>query len=196
MTQFNLNLDPFALIIIGLILIFGLRSWWESSQQTAAFKRMADAAENQYFISVYEHRARAQQTIEYMIVVEDWLSEQSGYKFLSIDTISHKPLALSFLAKSTNSSGNKHIVDNVKVVVSPLNPMDLKMELAKYEGDRRIDRQVPLLGYTKPFTTTPTFEKNLMNGGIWFDIAAGRVGEKFGLDWGHPERLYFYIIKL
>ena len=53
MGPINFNLDPFAIVIVGLILVFGLRSWWESSQQTSALKRMADAEEKQYFLTKF-----------------------------------------------------------------------------------------------------------------------------------------------
>jgi hypothetical protein len=183
------SIDIAAIIIVGLIITFGLLQRFDEAAQTAALKRMADVEEEEFFQKVRESRENRKGIV---INYTDWLKELTGYRVLSLESIYHDVKALSFLATEEVDPEKGNEIDSFRLVVTPLQPSELKRELA---SKPRPINQVPLLGYKKWFKKVPSFEKNMRNAGVYFDIDACKLAEGYGLDWGSPSRLVFYVVK-
>ncbi len=184
------NVDIAAIIIIGLIIVFGILQRFDEAAQTTALKRMADIEEDEYFMLVREKREeKSSVTPDF----NEWLKELTDLRIISHESVSYKPKALTFIAtRVVDVENNEKGDQSFRLVVSPLAPGELKKEAAIVEKSRFGGQ--PLLGYKKLFRSTPSFERSIRNAGEFFDIYAGKLGEAYGLNWGQPGRLYFYIV--
>lgn len=86
--------------------------------------------------------------------------------------------------------------DGRKVAVSSRPPAELK----RYDARQRSTRGRGAAGRVDAFASRPLLgkkylvvERALDQNNEFFDVEAGAVGERLGLDWGNPIRLWFYV---
>jgi len=118
-----------------------------------------------------------------------WFSELSGVEVVQLIRKFDTPMALD-LGTS----------ENLRLVVSPLKPSDLKSAL----GTKRRANLVGAMKKDKRFEVTPllgnwefrvrTAERTANNAGEFFDLEAAAAGNRLGVDWGEVNRLWFYYV--
>jgi len=187
-----------GVVIIVLLVVFFVKQQIDSAVQTAALKKMAEVEEKRLYLEI--QKVREKKRDEVITDPKNWLSEMSGYKVMDILKVVQDPKAISLMAVETGTGANAGEIENIRIVVSPLGPKDLKRELKRVEhpGKGMLARfRTPdlLLGKPKWFGAVPFVERSLGEAGHYFEIQAGKIGTALKLDWGEPEKLYFYYVE-
>ncbi len=172
------------LTFLGLVVLAMLITLY-NARMTAALRSVQRVAEDWYIRQVKNRREQVRKEL----ILSDpnaWLSDQlgSGLKVVDLHSFLQKPPLLNF-----------HSDDHARVVVTPIPPEELRRALRGMQRGRhsRMGEFVePVLGRS-PWRNK-VVERSVLNGGEWFDVEAGRIGEAFHLDWGEPERLWFHVV--
>ena len=167
----------FALVCIILIYYFG--------KQADALRGMHESIHDMHLTWMKDRRKELKLGVHVPDAI-DWVRQQVGVDApLGVNRRFAEPPLVDF-----------NVDDGVRLVVSPLNARQicsaLKMQNRNNSG-RMKQFLNPVMGRF-PWSTT-SVERNLTNGGEWFDVEAGLVGEQLGVDWGETDRLYFHVVK-
>ena len=115
-----------------------------------------------------------------------WVRQQAGLDApLGVKRLYAEPPLVDF-----------NVDDGVRLVISPLKYRQLRAALKiqnRSKGGVMEQFLNPVMGRF-PWSAT-TIERNLTNSGEWFDVEAGQVGRKLGIDWGELDRLFFHLVK-
>ena len=174
--------DLISLVTLLAVLMLGLILWFYNSRQADALRGMARTTENMYMIQLKARRDERKRQ-PFLLSPLQWLAAQAGngLTLSEVIGISGNPLWV-----------NLRSVGGVRLVVSPLDPEEMKRALKAEETKSRLNAAFePLLG-DKSRTVTVT-ERSLQNE-EWFDLEAAEVGRNLGVNWGEVSRLWFYVI--
>lgn len=172
------------LTLISLVLIGVLLSLY-NGRMTSALNRMRSVAEDWYIAQVKDRRETTRRGIKVSDPL-DWFARQLGEteKLVSVQSTQGTPLFINCLAE-----------DHHRVVVTPLPPEEFRRQLRWVQtgrGSRMGNFIEPVLG-RNPWRVKRV-ERSVLNGGEWFDVEAGQAGKALNIDWGEPERLWFYTV--
>lgn len=187
--------DIFSAGTFLVIIIIALVTWLYQRRQAVALDALNDAVHRGVEMTVKDRRQKRQAEIG-DIDFALWSAAQ-------LDMLHKQPGAFMFSRIERIlpdfQSAELITVDNRRVIVSALDP---KMLIArstprgkKASGDAAArlaafaDR--PLLG-KKP--SAAEVHRLTLVDNEWLDLEAAAIGAKLGLNWGSPERLWFYII--
>lgn len=177
----------YLIIIIILITILSVSMNYYNRRQANALDETAQAATNWLHFEIRKNRAERKDNLVITNAVE-WLEAHSDTKILRKDRVFEDLPAIEL------------IVEDGKLVVSPLKPNHLLAALKKYRSNRSAAKavkatNVPLISTNwKGEIKADVTSKGLLDE-PWFDIEAQRIGELLNLQWGAVDCLWFYHIK-
>lgn len=172
--------DLISLVTLVAVLSLGLILWFYNSRQADALRGMARTTENMYMIQLKARRDERKRQPMSLSSLE-WLAGQAGMVLSDVISVSGNPKWVNLRAGG-----------GVRLVVSPLDPEEMKRALKAEETKSRLNAAFePLLG-DKSHTVTVT-ERSLQNV-EWFDLEAAEVGRNLSVNWGEVSRLWFYVI--
>lgn len=172
------------LLLIAVIALF-------SQQLNDIMRSIFLEIENIYMLDVKKIRGETLKDINSINAIE-WLGQRSGHKITSIIRTEQE---LKLIEVVTETPG-------LRVVISPLQSGALKTAIRRYQARKgKLSRkiEVPLLrsglfGKLFPMWGVNKIEQKLSSQDPTFDLEAAKVGKDFGIDWGEPERVWFYVI--
>jgi hypothetical protein len=174
----SLETIGFALVCIILIYYFG--------KQADALRGMHEAVHDIHITWMKDRRKELKREVHVPDATQ-WVRQQVGVDApLGVKCLFAEPPLVDF---NVDDGG-------LRLVVSPLKYRQIRTALKiqnRKNGGVMKQFLNPVMGRF-PWSAT-TIERNLTNGGEWFDVEAGQVGRQLGLDWGEVDRLYFHLIK-
>lgn len=188
--------DIFAAASFLVIIVIALVTWLYLRRQAVALEAVNDSVQRGVEMMVKDRRQKRQAEIG-DIDLMPWAAAQ-------LDVLNKQPGAFQFsrIERILPDLQSAELItpDNRRVIVSAL---DHKMLLArstprgkKTGGDAAArlaafaDR--PLLG-KKP--NAVEVQRITLVDNEWLDMEAAVVGARHGINWGSPERLWFYVIE-
>jgi hypothetical protein len=173
----SLETIGFALVCIILIYYFG--------KQADALQGMHEAVHDMHITWMKDRRKELKREVNVPDATQ-WVRQKVGVDApLGVNRLFSEPPLVDF-----------NVDDGVRLVVSPLNARQIRSALRiqnRNNSGRMKQFLNPIMGRF-PWSAT-TIERNLTNSGEWFDVEAGQVGRKLGIDWGELDRLFFHLVK-
>lgn len=175
-------IDFFASLTVGLIVVMTIVILYSNQRQAHALNEMKNIVEGWVESQMRDRReARLNKT-----KIDDpikWFGKYAGLKLSDVQRKLEKPPVLEFLAE-----------EGKRLVVSPLEPSQLRKELRSIESKKKNIRKLvePLLG--KKWKKVEVTEKNPSVCGEWFDIEAEAATDALQVKWRTCDRLWFYVI--
>jgi len=178
------------ILIIAVVLALAMIVWIavQASRQSKALANTFRVFED-WSMMISKKRREAKRGDIQIADPMAWISELAGVEAVNVIRKFDNPMALDL---STN--------DNMRLVVSPMKPADLKAALGKsrrgsifgsLKKDKRLD-VTPLLGNWE--MRVKSFDRTANNAGEFFDLEAAEVGNRLGVKWGEANRLWFYLV--
>lgn len=165
-----------AVVMLGLIL------WHFNSKQARSLKGMARSTENMYMV-LLKARRDAKKKEPMTLAPYQWLEKQIGNGITLVETISTSANPVWLNLRAANG---------IRVVVSPLDPDEMRDMLKQNEKRSRISSAYESLLGDSPRNVI-IGERSIQND-EWFDLEADQVGKALNADWGEVSRLWFYVI--
>ena len=168
-------------VTLAAIIFMCLILWYYNQKQANALKKMAKSMLNMNIIEIRNRRDAKKKEIGGIDPLP-WIQKYSGadFKLIDIKGVSSLPTWAEF-------RGEKG-----RVVVSPLEPDELKAATKPNKKLRFSDAETPLLGTRKDRVVTSV--RSMVDDEV-FDLEAQQVCQSLGLDWGDVTQLTFVVIE-
>lgn len=185
MEDFVMTFDPVSVLFgsgtLIAVVILGFILSAQNARTAAAFNKLNKAMSEWMMIQIKDRRAQRVAEIRIENPLQ-WVTLQCGVSVTQQQRCVEQAKAVDLLSP-----------DGVRVVVSTLDKDDLMKVIApmsKGVGGQLVE---PLLG-RNPRKVEPIVRDLSHN--EFFDYEAGQVAQMFGINWGQPARLYFYVVPL
>lgn len=168
-------------ITLAAIIFLGLILWYYNQKQATALKRMAKTMQNMNYVAIRNRRDAKKRDIT-EIAPFPWIQKKSGADFSlsEVKNVSAKPAWVEI----RGATG--------RVIVSPLDPDDLKTITKQNKKLRFSEAETPLLGTRKDKVN---FVVGSMADDEVFDLEAEKVCKALNLDWDNVSQLTFVVIE-
>jgi hypothetical protein len=185
------------ILVIAMLIVFSLILTIYNHRQAEAMRGIERVVQDYYAMqmrSVRREYAGSLDTLNPLEWVSNRLSAGLPKPVRVVDVIRSVP---DIQAVDLRTNDNRRVVVSVRPK-SDIILFDRRSRSArkKSAADRIADfASRPLLTKSRWGWGVKTVEMSMSQTDEFFDLEAGAVGKKFGLNWDNPTRLYFYVVE-